>query len=221
MKLVIFSDTHNQHAKVRLPQGDVLVFAGDMSEMGSLYECEAFINYFNSQPHKHKVMVAGNHDFAFEESHRLMLKDMVNGYYLDNEMITVNGLTLFGSPYSPKYGGWAFMQERGSEELIRTWSKIPDKCDIVMTHTPMYGYHDLTNEGVFAGCVDLRNRMEKVDFKMHICGHIHEGYGSTQFNDNKLLINAAICNRHNKAVNPPIEVEYDGTNFKRTFKWTL
>ena len=67
MRLIILSDTHNLHSRLApLPDGDVLVHAGDISGRGTLGEIGAFVEWFAALPHRYKIMIAGNHDFAFE-----------------------------------------------------------------------------------------------------------------------------------------------------------
>jgi Icc-related predicted phosphoesterase len=220
MRLVIISDTHNEHNKVKLPDGDLLIFGGDMSDYGSIEEIENFISWFKSQPHEYKVIIAGNHDFAMEGSMSSMLINDIRDektFYLDQQTVEIEGLTIFGSPYTPKYGYWAFMRERGPE-MEYIWSAIPDKVDIVITHGPLYGYLDsfiVEGNNVFTGCKALRARLANVDFKLHICGHIHEAYGYMHLNREKHYVNAAICNRHNVATNKPIVMDYDGINFEK------
>ena len=66
MKIVCISDTHSMHELVDVPEGDVLVHAGDFTSLGHLSEVQAFGVWFNAQPHKHKICIAGNHDHALE-----------------------------------------------------------------------------------------------------------------------------------------------------------
>jgi Icc-related predicted phosphoesterase len=211
MKLIIFSDTHNTHHNVILPEGDILIFAGDMSNNGSAYECGSFIEWFISQPHKHKVFIAGNHDYVFDSNSKyrsilLTYADVDNCYYLENETIEIEGISIYGSPFTPRYGDWAFMRYRG-EEMGDVWKTIPNKVDIIITHTPIHGYQDLTYQNINAGCEALKERLETVDYKIHICGHIHEAYGYKMI-DTKLLINASICNP-NGIPNKPIVVDFN------------
>lgn len=66
MKLVCLSDTHGLHREVRLPPGDVLVHAGDLSAHGRLDEVANFLNWFSAVgSYRHRVLIAGNHDFLF------------------------------------------------------------------------------------------------------------------------------------------------------------
>ena len=62
-RVVCISDTHNRHAELPpLPPGDILIHAGDLTETGTEAELEAAFAWLSSAPHKHKIVVAGNHD---------------------------------------------------------------------------------------------------------------------------------------------------------------
>ncbi|KMW68218.1 hypothetical protein BDDG_12665 [Blastomyces dermatitidis ATCC 18188] len=65
IKIVCISDTHNTQPDV-LP-GDVLIHAGDLTENGSFDEIQSQLSWLSSQPHQHKVVVAGNHDVLLDE----------------------------------------------------------------------------------------------------------------------------------------------------------
>ncbi|KAK7988235.1 hypothetical protein PG989_008550 [Apiospora arundinis] len=66
VRVVCISDTHNNQPL--LPPGDVLIHAGDLTESGSFDEMQAGLTWLSSQPHKHKIYVAGNHDVLLDES---------------------------------------------------------------------------------------------------------------------------------------------------------
>lgn len=65
IKIVCISDTHNTRPK--LPPGDVLIHAGDLTENGSFDEMQTELNWLSSQPHRYKLFVAGNHDVLLDE----------------------------------------------------------------------------------------------------------------------------------------------------------
>ena len=62
------SDTHSltSHIKQTIPDGDVFIHAGDFTRCGSLPEVRDFINWVNKLPHKHKILIAGNHELTFD-----------------------------------------------------------------------------------------------------------------------------------------------------------
>ena len=57
VSIVCISDTHNREP--HLPDGDVLLHAGDLTKTGSFAELQAQIDWLDRQPHRHKVIIAG------------------------------------------------------------------------------------------------------------------------------------------------------------------
>lgn len=222
MRLVCISDTHNQHDRLELPEGDVLIHAGDWTGTGTHKQVISFIRWFSSQPHKHKVLIAGNHEATmdlpfyqtnwprFHSSYPIRareIKDYVlreeNIHYLENSSVTLDSVKFYGSPIQPEFGGWAFGVKRG-EPIKKIWEKIPEDTDVLITHGPPYGYGDKLDIGERVGCKDLLNEVStRIKPKVHIYGHIHEGYGLYDLGETK-LINAASCDENYKISNPPI-----------------
>lgn len=178
LKIVCISDTHMRHQSLNVPDGDMVIHAGDCTVMGTLPELVSFSNWFSKLPHKHKIMISGNHDFIFERDNGLARGSLHESIvYLQDSMVTLNnGIKIWGSPWQPWYGGWAFNLNRG-EELKRKWDLIPDDIDILVTHGPQHGILDFTDSGEHAGCEELKIAVERVKPRLHVCGHIHEGYG--------------------------------------------
>ena len=94
MKLICISDTHNKHEQIPIPGGDILIHAGDITEGGTKREVVDFLKWFASQPHKHKIFIAGNHDFFFEKSSKEEIQEIIpeNVHYLKESEITINGI---------------------------------------------------------------------------------------------------------------------------------
>ncbi|KAK4177087.1 Metallo-dependent phosphatase-like protein [Triangularia setosa] len=65
VQIVCVSDTHNH--RPLLPPGDILIHAGDLTENGSFDEVQAGLHWLSSQPHPHKILIAGNHDVLLDE----------------------------------------------------------------------------------------------------------------------------------------------------------
>ena len=221
MRLVCISDTHNQHGKLTLPEGDVLIHAGDFTGTGTHKQVISFIRWFASQPHRHKVLVAGNHEVTLD--HKFYQKNWakfhvkyplraheIKAYilreegitYLENTEVVIEGVKFYGSPAQPAFGGWAFGHERG-ENIREVWGKIPQDTDVLITHGPPFGYGDKLDIGERVGCKELLKELNRVKPKVHIYGHIHEGYGTYTHGVTK-LINPASCNEHYQITNSPI-----------------
>lgn len=205
MRLIIISDTHGQHEYMDIPDGDVLIHAGDFTEHGTLAEAEEFDRFLGRLPHTHKLVIAGNHDFAFETHPELAAAVMTRSTYLCDSAIEIDGKTFYGSPWQPWFMNWAFNLPRG-EALAEKWRLIPHHTDILITHTPPFGQGDTIYSGEHVGCEELIKFVEDISPKLHIFGHIHESYGITK-NKHTRFINACSCNTRNKAENPALVVD--------------
>lgn len=217
-KLIFISDTHTLHSHKNLiiPEGDFIIHCGDVSSRGSIPEIQDFLDWFSELPHKHKIMIPGNHDFGFEKYWDI-LKDMVKSrgiVCLIDEFIEIEGIKFWGSPITPYFHNWAFNRFRGSE-IEAHWNKIPDEVDILITHGPpsyMENGLSMVLEGEDVGCEDLYKAVKRIKPKINCFGHIHEGYG-THNDGETIFINCSVLNRRYNVQNKPIEVEYEGGSF--------
>lgn len=181
MRIVAVADTHLFEADLAsIPDGDVFVHAGDMCRGGTLEELTQAAAWIRRQPHEIKIVVAGNHDWAFVReasmARRLLTDEVI---YLEDSGTTINGLKIWGSPWQPAFGGWAFNLQRG-EEIREKWSLIPDDTQILITHGPPAGYGDNVDDVRRAGCEDLRAAVERIRPLLHMYGHIHQDGGVWQ-----------------------------------------
>lgn len=205
MKVIAISDTHGQHESLVLPLGDILIHAGDCTNRGTRSESLEFMNWFESQPHKHKIFIAGNHDWYFESKEFRYSEVPAGVHYLNDSMVSIEGFNIWGSPIQPEFFDWAFNRKRGAE-IKQHWDLIPMETDILVTHGPVSGIHDTTVHGDKCGCVDLKNAVQHIEPQLFICGHIHEAYG-TLVEGNTTFVNASVLDHKYKMINPPIEIE--------------
>ena len=233
MKIVAISDTHTFTKNLVVPEGDILIHSGDATFHGYKHEVTAFGKWFRSQPHTYKVFVAGNHDTSFEESPikaRQWLfdsreKDPMKLYassdkstiYLQEQSVTLNidgeTVSIYGAPHQPFFCNWAF-NVRTDEELKQIWDRIPKGIDILVTHGPPYKLRDLCRNG-HVGCRELRKAIQRVRPKLHVCGHIHEGYGVSRWGDT-LIANASICTEKYQPTNSPLVFEFKDGKMHQT-----
>ena len=214
MKRIVFiSDTHNHHKYVELPKGDILIHAGDFSGRGLPEEVGPFFDWLEVQAKQfeHVIFIAGNHDRSFEYKHPWTVQWTKwlpkNIHYLEDSEIVIDGIKFYGSPWQPEFHNWAFNLPRG-EALANKWALIPNDTDVLITHSPPSGMCDYTvRDNLFAGCVDLLAKVLVVKPKIHVFGHIHEGYGYKMFNDTT-FINASTCTLRYEPTNPPVVVDY-------------
>jgi Icc-related predicted phosphoesterase len=206
MRLVLISDTHEAHRRVKVPDGDILIHAGDITYDGNLREVKDFNNWLGELPHKHKVLIAGNHDWSFEESPVVAERLITNATYLRDSSIEIDGLRIYGAPWQPTFCNWAFNVDRGAP-IREKWAKIPENTDVLVTHGPPKGFGDRAYPtGEMLGCLDLYERVQQVKPMLHVFGHIHGGYG-IQEDEHTIYTNAAIMNEAYRPVNAPLVID--------------
>lgn len=202
MRIVAISDTHMLHDKLVVPDGNVLIHAGDLTNKGSLDDVRRFNDFLGKWSHPHKIVIAGNHDFCFQRWRADAEALLTNAVYLQDKSIEIDGIHFYGSPWQPWFYDWAFNLRRGAE-IREKWDLIPIDTDVLITHGPPFGIGDQNIQGQYVGCRELLEAVERVHPKLHIFGHIHEGYGITH-NEHTTFINASTCDVGYKPVNPPL-----------------
>lgn len=176
LTLVLLADTHGYHWELEVPPGDLLIHAGDLTQRGTLQEVEDFDAFLATLSHPRKIVIAGNHDFCFQDQPAEAQARLTNAIYLEDESTSVEGLKIYGSPWQPWFYDWAFNLHRGPE-IAAKWALIPMDTDILITHGPPHGICDRTFGGQLTGCEDLLRRIEVIEPKLHVFGHIHEAAG--------------------------------------------
>ncbi|KAF2790187.1 putative phosphoesterase [Melanomma pulvis-pyrius CBS 109.77] len=186
IKIVSISDTHTTIPE-KIPPGDILLHAGDLTDSGTFEELQAQLRWLNTLPHKHKLAIAGNHDLLldtdFLDRSPARISDLQGSaadldwgsvIYLNNSSVALNvhgrAITVFGSPLTPQYGNWAFQYPR----IRDVWTgAVPLETDILLTHGPPKGHLDLNAKG----CRWLSREVWRVKPRVCVFGHIHEGRG--------------------------------------------
>ena len=203
MKIVCLSDTHMEHEQIAVPDGDVLIHAGDSTYRGTVPELVRVNAWLGSLPHRYKIIIAGNHDWLFERSPQFAPTLMSNAHYLLDNFIEIEGLKIYGAPWQPRFFDWAFNVDRGAE-IARKWQMIPGDIDVLITHGPPHGILDeVPYRHEHVGCEELLPVVNRIKPRAHIFGHIHAGYGMVEQNGIK-FVNASICNEAYQPVNAPI-----------------
>ena len=177
IKVVCIADTHELHRELTVPDGDLLIHAGDFTFFGnSERTLRDFNEWLGELPHRHKVVVPGNHEFILESNPELS-RLIKNAKLLINESTFVEGISIWGSPLTPLYCG-AFGRSNAGDR-VRIYDSIPPKTDIVITHGPPYGILDAspTEPPTPTGDWELRKAIVRVRPRLHAFGHAHVGYG--------------------------------------------
>jgi Icc-related predicted phosphoesterase len=213
MKIVAFSDQHG-HLDFQLPEADLVLCAGDVCpDFQPGYEKAGWNQagwletkwmpwlQKNTQDTPEAWATFGNHDF-------LKYGSRVFG---TDSWIRVSGKTIWLSPWSNEFGGWAWM--KSPEDLKELYSFIPNSTDIIVSHQPPYGYGDLLDpkmarlgEDPHVGSKELLDTIDRVKPELVICGHIHSGRGSYQRGETRIY-NVAVVNEAYERVHEPVEID--------------
>lgn len=207
MKIICIADTHNKHSDIDIPPGDIIVHAGDFTESGTRGEALRFLNWFSALPHKHKILVPGNHDFYFEKN-REMLEEIIpsNVHCLIDEGIVLENIKFWGSPFTPGNGRWAFNKSRG-REIRKNWDLVPEDTNFLVTHTPPHGILDELDDKRHIGCEELLKRIKELKIPYHVFGHIHNDYGIVR-TSNTTFINASSLDNKYRLINSPLTLRH-------------
>jgi Icc-related predicted phosphoesterase len=190
---VCISDTHQHHKKIRMPDCDMIIHAGDFSYHGEPEEVKRFLDWFETQDAKYKLLVCGNHEKGCARDVTTLKQDCENRgiTLLHNDHITIEGIKFFGSPYSVEFGPWAFGLP--DEKLQDIWDYIEPDVNVVITHGPAYNTLDTTLSHDKVGSKTLAKKLLQLnELKLHVCGHIHESRG-VYVRNNLTTVNASIC----------------------------
>lgn len=205
MYIVHISDTHYHHQHLKLESGDLLCHTGDFSMYGYKHEVESFISWLEKQAKLFTygvVLIAGNHDRSFDPKYVKeyeprydifgvdnvkpgWVNDIIKSLpdrgiiYLENELVNIGGLNIWGSPITPWFYGdrWAFNAHR-HEIGQKFWNSIPNSVDILMTHGPAKFKQDWVQRTMeYVGCDSLYDNILRIKPKLHLFGHVHESFG--------------------------------------------
>jgi Icc-related predicted phosphoesterase len=188
MDITIIGDTHGCHRQLNLTPGEMLIHTGDITAYGLEHEVLDFLDWLKAQPFKYKIFIGGNHDLYLEKNKELLKTLIPDGIiYLENSSVEIGNINIYGTPASLYQGGMAFNHYSGSD-IGKDWDDIPNETDILITHMPPRGILD--NK---AGCPQLLETVDRIRPKLHLFGHIHEGYGLYE-GGGTLFCNASVCN---------------------------
>lgn len=187
MQILHISDTHGFHGVYPMNMFDdidLVIHSGDEANWRDPYrnsvESLNFIEWYKNVPVKNKIFIAGNHSTAIEK--RLVTPEFIKEQgiiYLEHEMVEVDGLNIFGSPYTPTFGEWSFMKNR--DKISRLWEQVKGPIDIFVTHGPPKGIRDLSldraNNLEQCGDHGLLKAIRRLTPKLVCFGHIHNTKG--------------------------------------------
>lgn len=204
MKVYALSDQHGYLNDLQLPEdADLILHAGDVCpDIGKAQSAWIKNNWLQWRGHAPLFGTFGNHDWVDVNS--------APSCFFVNEVHQINGLAVYFSPFSNRFGAWSWMAD--PEDLAKVYGAIPEGIDILVSHQPPYGYGDKLDPRYLMGEADphvgskeLLEAIDRVKPKVVICGHIHSGYGV--YNRNSTVIyNVAVVNEEYKVVRGCTEI---------------
>lgn len=181
MKIIATSDTHGELPEI--PECDLFLHAGDVCPIEGSHDEHVQQNWLKGHfrpwleqiPARDIVWIGGNHDFGCESGSFKHLVKNFPGHYLLEESVEVQGMTIFGMPWTPNLMNWAFYASD------RAWGwlgeNIPTDTDIVLLHSPPSGLMLDGGHPEWAAPYILTELTQRVQPAICVFGHIHEGYG--------------------------------------------
>ena len=191
---------------------DLLLIAGDITPVSrhdvafqAHWLDTDFRAWLEAAPARHIVGIAGNHDFVFDQAPETVPRDLP-WTYLQDESVSVGGLHIWGSPWTPWFYDWAFNAPRDDSDeafLAARYAAVPDETDLLLVHGPPYGYGDLTGRGERVGSDALLGLVDRVRPALAVFGHIHEARGSWT-RGSSILANVSAVDLHYRPVAEPV-----------------
>jgi len=220
MRLVLTSDLHG--ALPTIPPCDVLLIAGDICPIQNhdpsfqfQWLVDVFVPWLAQTPAKHRLFIAGNHDFVFALEPDWIRRIEFPGTYLRDSGIVIDGVPFWGSPWANELPGWPFTAPE--EELRLYWSLIPSATQVLLVHGPPRGHGDQvigsrSGDPLNVGSHSLLERLDVLpNLRLVVYGHIHEGAGIYRHRDVP-LVNAAYMDVHYKPTQPVHQWELPDTS---------
>jgi Icc-related predicted phosphoesterase len=204
MNVLAISDLHGYLPEI--PECDLLLLGGDYCPTRNLDQERRFIlgdfkDWLKAQKARYIVGIAGNHDFIFQEDPNISKE--LPWIYLQDSGVELEGIKIYGTPWTPKFFSWAFM---GHEHKLRDKFKtIPKGLDILLSHGPAYRHLDKTQDGTHAGAFALWEKVNEVKPDSHVFGHIHEARGILD-SENTRFYNVTHVTLHYEPKHGPVNI---------------
>jgi len=219
LKVVAISDVHCKWNKLKIPECDILISVGDYSFQGEKHVVRDYHHWLNEQDAGYIISIQGNHEKwvekNFAEAKQIAEEECPGVHFMVEGLVEIEGIKIWGSAITPWFHNWAYNRYRG-EDILRHWSQIPEGIDILATHGPVYGILDEVlspcgdpyDPPRNVGCEMLLQEIKRVKPAIHLCGHIHSGYGQVH-KDSTSYYNVSVCDEMYVASNPVTIIEYD------------
>lgn len=212
MRIAAIADLHNTLPEMPEP-ADVLVIAGDFAYCRK-GDVETELEWLNGpfrewaerQPAAEILIIAGNHDFAWESSPARVEALRLPVTYLQDSGVEISGVRFWGTPWQPPFLNWAF--NAPELKLEERFSLIPEDTDVLISHGPPYGTGDRTERGELVGSHALTRRLKALpNLRYCFFGHIHEARGRWRKYGKELFNCSAVDLRYRSYPDPFYYIE--------------
>ncbi len=228
MRIVALSDQHGHLPAI--PPCDLLIVAGDVCpdrfgpflamhapDQQKLWFDRHVRPWLAEAPAMHKILTWGNHDWCGQA--HLFSADAAFGPEAKVVQILVDratslpfdggSISVWASPWSNRFLNWAFMA--APEHLEALYAQIPEGIDTLVSHQPPYGYGDrcrdiISGRTQHLGSRELLTAIDRVRPKLVICGHIHDGYGGSDYKGIPIY-NVSVVDEQYRPVHPPTVID--------------
>jgi hypothetical protein len=225
LKVVMISDTHADHRSLTIPDGDILIHAGDWTCFGHREHATDFNDWLGTLPHPHKIVVNGNHENNSMWKHETPAI-LSNATFLcqTSARLSIGGkeVKIFGTDF--------FWPTAHCPHPFL--SRIPPDVDILICHGPPFGLADggkgceylqkkclalaygagtgaegLDGDEEIAGPGTSTGAGVEGRLRLVVSGHIHYAYGIDTSLPGVTVVNASCCGSGRKVVHDPIVIE--------------
>ncbi|KEY63905.1 hypothetical protein S7711_10215 [Stachybotrys chartarum IBT 7711] len=201
LRIVCVSDTHNDNCTKSIPDADIVIHSGDMTDYGTIEELRDAYRWIAALPHKVKIVIAGNHDIGLDKEHKLYLPEAVELFtsesaqaagihYIDRQSKVIpldtnysRTLSVYGNPAQPDFlkSSYAFTYlPHPSPEASDAWKTAPvvgTAASIWVTHGGPLGHLDWIPIPSLRGCEIQAQAVAKARPVLAVFGHFHISHG--------------------------------------------
>ena len=235
LRLVCISDTHDCHGCVDVPNGDVLLVAGDMLARGRAFshtyatkKLQHVADWLNAHPHPHKVVIGGNHDLPMET----LGAEAVQRLFSSSSGVCGAAAQHNGRDRGP-VGSTIYLEDSGTTLTFpvhagagagRTAGKVARAVSVYGTphnrgSSRNSAFQTRASERLAAipAGVDVllshgplpSDVLARARPRVHVWGHLHERYGVRVRGDGCVCVNASIMDAQYNPSNRPVVVDID------------
>ncbi len=204
MKVACLSDIHGHLPEI--PDADLLLLAGDYCPTSRneqrFWFAQRFAPWLEGISKRMPIIgISGNHDWFLHDKN----DEPLDWTYLQDSGTTFDGMNVYGTPWQPIFHDWAFNAD--GNVRAEKWALIPKNTDVLVLHGPPFGIGDTSCAGgANLGCPLLRLRIEELQPKLVVCGHIHGGFGRYCLGETQ-IVNAAYVDEKYRPTNGVTVVE--------------